>query len=150
MRIFQWFERILNDFPKNGVDFGERFWEEIMRKITYKGRCEKQKLSKCIEVCRTYDKVQAIYAQILDASDEIGEIRCNVVMEGYENGLFSTDFVCTKTNGDLMVRECTYRKLLILPRTMRLLDDSRKYWLKHGVTDWGVVVDAKERTAQER
>ena len=27
--------------------------------------------------------------------------------------------------------------------TAKLLDASRDYWLKHGVTDWGLVVDAK-------
>ena len=55
-----------------------------------------------------------------------------------------TDFVCTKTNGDLMVRECISTKLLEKPLSMKLLDMSRTYWLRHGVTDWGIVVDAAE------
>lgn len=49
--------------------------------------------------------------------------------------------LCTKTDGDLMVRECVFRKFLMKPLTVKLLDASREYWLKRGVTDWGVVID---------
>ena len=55
-----------------------------------------------------------------------------------------TDFVCKKANGDLMVRECIRRKLLSRPQMVALMDMSRTYWLRHGVTDWGVVVDTFE------
>ena len=55
---------------------------------------------------------------------------------------YTSDFVCIKTNGDWMVRECVYRKFLMKPMTVKLLDISRDYWLRHGVTDWGVVIDA--------
>ena len=55
-----------------------------------------------------------------------------------------TDFVCKKTDGDLMVRECISTKLLEKPFSMKLLDMSRTYWLRHGVTDWGIVVDEAE------
>jgi hypothetical protein len=30
---------------------------------------------------------------------------------------------------------------LMKPLTVKLLDASRDYWLRHGVTDWGVVID---------
>ena len=40
-----------------------------------------------------------------------------------------------------MVRECVYRKVLTKPMTVRLLDASREYWLRHGVSDWAVVVE---------
>ena len=55
-----------------------------------------------------------------------------------------TDFVCKKTDGDLMVRECISRKLLSRPQMAAMMDMSRNYWLRHGVTDWGIVVDAAE------
>jgi len=64
-------------------------------------------------------------------------------MDGLAEGEYTTDFVCTKADGDLMVRECVFRKNLLRPTTAKLLDVSRDYWLKHGVTDWGLVVDAK-------
>lgn len=115
-----------------------------MRKKGYKGRCEKRKLSKSEEVVRTYDAVQFQYADILQNCNEIKEIRCNVLMDGLPEGEYTSDFVCVKTNGDLMVRECVFRKYLTKPLTVKLLDISREYWLKHGVLDWGLVVDAEK------
>jgi hypothetical protein len=41
------------------------------------------------------------------------------------------------------VRECIYRRLLNKPMTLKLLDASREYWLRHGATDWGLVTDAE-------
>lgn len=71
-----------------------------MRKKNFKGRCEKRTISKCDEVCRTFDPIQYAYADILQASEDIKEIRCNVP-----------------------------------------LDASRLYWLRRGVTDWGLVIN---------
>ena len=131
--------------------FGDCFWEMAecfhrgritnMRKKNFKGRCEKRVLGKCAEVCRTYDAIQYAYADLLQASDEIKEIRCNVLLDGLEVGEYTSDFVCTKADGDLMVRECVFRKFLMKPLTVKLLDASREYWLRYGVTDWGVVID---------
>lgn len=112
-----------------------------MVKRGYKGRCEKQRIEKCKEVCRTYNPIQKEYANLLSKNDEILEIHCNVLMEGLEDGDYTSDFVCTKQNGDLMVRECVYRNHLLKPRTMKLLEASRKFWLSHGVYDWGIVVE---------
>jgi len=112
-----------------------------MRKKNYKGRCEKRSISKCKEICRTYDAIQYAYADILQASEDIKEIRCNVPMDGLSVGEYTSDFVCTKSNGDLLVRECIDRKFLTKPMTVNLLDASRLYWLRRGVTDWGLVLN---------
>ena len=112
-----------------------------MRKKNYKGRCEKRVLSKCKEVCRTYDDIQSAYAALLQKSDSITEIRCNVLLNSLEAGEYTSDFVCVKTDGDMMVRECVNRKYLTKPMTVKLLDASRNYWLRHGVTDWGIVTN---------
>lgn len=112
-----------------------------MRKKNFKGRCEKRKVEKCSEVCRTYDAIQYAYADLLQASDEIAEIKCNYPLDGLDIGEYTSDFVCVKAGGDLMVRECVFRKFLLKPMTVKLLDASREYWLRHGVTDWGVVID---------
>ena len=69
-------------------------------------------LEKSKEVCRFYDEIQALYANRLQECEEIKEIRCNVLLEGLEVGDYTSDFVCVKSNGDLMVRECVYRKFL--------------------------------------
>jgi hypothetical protein len=115
-----------------------------MRKKNYKGRCEKRMLSKCQDVCRTYDAIQYAYADVLQEDPEIKEIRCNVLLEGLELGAYTSDFVCVKSDNDLMVRECVFRKHLTKPMTVKLLDASREYWARHGVMDWGLVIDAEK------
>lgn len=112
-----------------------------MRKKNFKGRCEKRTISKCEEVCRTFDSIQCAYADVLQASENIKEIRCNVPLDGLPDGEYTSDFVCTKTNGELLVRECVERRFLTKPLTVKLLDVSRLYWLRRGVTDWGLVVN---------
>lgn len=112
-----------------------------MRKKNFKGRCEKRTISKCEYVCRTFDPIQYAYADVLQASEEIKEIRCNVPLDGLPDGEYTSDFVCTKTNGDLLVRECVDRRFLTKPLTVKLLDVSRHYWLRRGVTDWGLVIN---------
>ena len=121
-----------------------------MRPKNFKGsRCTKKKLKKCEEIARTYDKIQTAYAEILYRDKNIANIRCNVPLEDFPEGEFTTDFLCTKANGDLMVRECVFRSKLSLPRTCRLLDISRGYWLKRGVTDWAIVIDKEDSNAEE-
>ena len=127
-----------------GDVFGKAKQDErkaFMRKKNFKGRCEKRTISKCDEVCRTFDPIQYAYADVLQASEDIKEIRCNVPMDGLSVGDYTSDFVCTKTNGDLLVRECVDRRFLTKPLTVKLLDASRLYWLRRGVTDWGLVIN---------
>lgn len=112
-----------------------------MRKKNFKGRCEKRIIAKCNDVCRTYDAIQYVYADILQSSDKIQEIRCNVPLDGIDIGEYTSDFVCVKTDNDWMVRECVFRKLLMKPLTVKLLDASREYWIRRGVSDWGLVID---------
>lgn len=115
-----------------------------MRKKGFKGRCEKRVIRKCAEVCRTFDPIQYAYADILQQSEDVQEIRCNVLLDGLIEGEYTSDFVCIKADGDMMVRECVQRKFLMKPMTVRLLDASREYWLRHGVADWGLVIDAEK------
>lgn len=79
-----------------------------MRKKNYKGRCEKRRISKCEDVCKTYDAIQYAYADILESDNGIVEIRCNVGLEGLD---YTSVFVCKKADGEYMVRECVYRRL---------------------------------------
>ena len=143
---------MISEFPKSTIpNFPKtipfHFWESVFGKwetwqdIPHAGRCEKRTIGKCTEVCRTYDAIQYAYADLLQASDEVKEIRCNVLLDGLDVGEYTSDFVCTKVDGDLMVRECVFRKFLMKPLTVKLLDASRDYWLRHGVTDWGMVID---------
>ena len=115
-----------------------------MRKKNYKGGCEKRTLSKSKEVCRFYDAIQSKYADVLQEDKDIEEICCNVPLEKLPEGEFTSDFLCVKKNGDYMVMECVRRKYLQKPMTVKLLDISRNYWLKNGVSDWGIVIDAEK------
>lgn len=121
-----------------------------MRKKGYKGRCEKKRLEKCKEICKTYDALQYAYADVLEECEDIVEIRCNVLLEGLEEGEYTSDFVCVKKGNDLMVRECINRKYLTKPMTVKLLEASREFWLRHGVSDWGLVIDEEKIIVQER
>jgi hypothetical protein len=138
-----------NIFGETHMKFWRNFWRisggHFMRSKNFKGsKCVKMKLNKSEEVVRTFDNIQTVYAQILDKNENIQMIQCNVPLEGIEDGEFTTDFVCTKTDGDILVRESVFRKKLSLPRTCKLLDASREYWTKRGVTDWGIVIEQEE------
>ena len=115
-----------------------------MRKKNYKGRCEKKYVSKCDSICKTYDPIQTAYVDLLDSNPDIDKIKCKVILDGDEAGEYMTDIVCTKSNGELLVRECVNMKILTRPLTGKMLDISRTYWLRRGVADWGIVVDAAE------
>lgn len=67
-----------------------------------------------------------------------------MLLNGLAEGDYTSDFVCVKADNDLVVRECVYRKYLTKPMTVKLLDMSREYWLNHGVSDWGLVIDAEK------
>ena len=120
-----------------------------MKPLKIKDRCTKKKLLKCRDVARLYDKIQIAYVDKLEQDGTVKEIRCNVPLENLSEGDFTSDFVCVKTDGDYMVRECVWRKKLTLPRTAKLLDASRNYWTRRGVTDWGIVIE-KEDSIDEK
>lgn len=128
--------------------FKERMAED---KKSYRGtRCEKRTMSKCADgVARTYSVLESKYADKLEADPNVKEFRCQVLLEGLEIGEYCSDFVATKVDGDLMVRECVYRKHLRKPMTAKLLDASRNYWRRRGVEDWGIVVEKKENAEGE-
>jgi len=90
--------------------------------------------------------VQYACADYLSAQDDIVEIRCNVILDDLvEDAEYTSDFVCKKKDGDILVRECVYRKQLDLPRTAKLLELSRVYWVKRSITDWRIVIDADSK-----
>ncbi len=117
-----------------------------MRKKNYRGvKCTKRYVEKCEDVCKTYDSIQYAYADLLSASDDIQCFRVNVLLVGLAEGEYTSDFVITKTDGGLMIRECVSRKHLTKPMTAKMLDASRNYWMSHGVTDWGIVIESEGR-----
>ncbi len=102
----------------------------------------KKKLNKCKTVFSAYNDIQYKYGVQLDSNQEIANIECNVKLVGCTEGdYYTTDFYCTKTNGEFLVRECVDKNKLLKPMTVKLLDISRNYWLSKGITDWGIVLN---------
>lgn len=67
-----------------------------MRKKNYKGRCEKVSVSKSKDVCRLYSEIQKKYLRMLEENNEIQEIRCNVLLDGLEEGAYTSDLYARK------------------------------------------------------
>lgn len=101
-----------------------------MRNANQKGRCVKRALPKFTSVCRTFDVVQQVYAEKLSANEDIADVKCNVSIDDTSEGQFTTDFVITKKDGSVAVRECVLRSNALRPRMIKLLDFSQRYWLK--------------------
>ena len=118
--------------------------EFSMKKINYKGRCEKRKVSKCEEVCRTYSKIQSAFVDVLEKDEEVISFECNVRLRGVADDKYSSDFVIKKADGTTMIRECVWRINLQKPSYAKLLDISRNYWRSKGITNWGLVIEKKE------
>lgn len=115
-----------------------------MQKKNPKTRCERRCIQKSKEVCRFYNQIQLRYAEALETNENIVEINCNVPLDNLGIGQYSSDFVCKKNDGTYMVRECVWRKQLAWPSVTKLLDASWDYWKKHGVEDWGIVIEKEE------
>ena len=60
-----------------------------MKKINYKGRCEKRKVSKCEDICRTYSKIQSAMVDMLENNDDAVSFECNVRLKGVAEDLYS-------------------------------------------------------------
>ena len=106
----------------------------FMRKKNYKGaKVSKRVVAKCEGVCRTYDAIQYAYANLLSETEEVKSFQVHVLLQGLEEGAYTSDFVIAKADGNLMVRECVSRKHLTKPMTPKLLDASRNYWKSHGI-----------------
>lgn len=114
-----------------------------MRNTKSKVKCTKISITKSPNVFRAYNDVQLAYVKKLEEDNSVREIRANILIGTLDglDGKYSTDFFVIKTNGDVYVRECVYRKYLTKPLTIKMLDASREYWLAKGVEDWGVVID---------
>ena len=105
--------------------------------LTIKGKLNKKK-----GVFVAFNQLQFKYGQLLDKDDEIVEIQANYSLKDFSLGNnYTSDFVCKKTNGELKIRECIYRKNIMKPSVIKLLDEGRNYWSSRGVDDWGIVID---------
>lgn len=108
-----------------------------------KTRCTKQRLSKCEDVCRTYNKISEAFALVLESNSDVMSFRTNVYLENFSEGEYTSDFLIVKANGEIAIRECISCDTITRPKNARLLDCSRNYWQERGINDWGIVVDER-------
>lgn len=130
------------------INLGKDF--EIVRNKNQKTRCEKQMLPKVEGIFKSYDKVQSAGAVYLSKQEDIENIRCNVDSAVIDGVAYTTDFIYEKKDGTLAVRECVFRKLITKPKTVKLLDASRSFWMKRGVMDWGIIIDADASISENK
>ena len=79
-----------------------------MKKINYKGRCEKRKVSKCKDICRTYSKIQSAMVDMLEMDEEVTSFECNVCLEGVSGNMYSSDFVIKMVDGSTRVSRLVF------------------------------------------
>ena len=104
------------------------------------------KLDKCSNECVVYDSVQRDCAYSLQDDQEIVSFECNVATPDFEDGQYTSDFVCHTADGGIRVYECTERRP-IPKNKMRLLLCCEKYWKKRGAAEWTLVVRERFPTA---
>ena len=101
-----------------------------MRNERTRSRTIRKRIGKCRGIFRAFNEIQLRYAEKLDQREDIKTIECNVRLAGLSIGEgYTSDLVCAKEDGSLMVRETVQR------------DASREYWLSKGAKDWGIVLD---------
>ena len=129
----------------SGIDTKQRTQTKglTMQRKDPKCRCEKRVVEKSTGVCKLYSKLQSAYLDILQNNDSIETIQCNVPLDGFSQGDYTTDFLCKCKDGTFMVRECVERKYLTKPMTISLLDASRLFWAKREITNWGIVTNTE-------
>ena len=120
-----------------------------MRNSKNKEKVVKRQLSKCADpVCRTYSPIQTAYAEMLEKDESVKEFRCNLSLPDFPltDGSYTSDFLITLEDGELVVAECCRRDYVTRPMHIRLLDASREYWLRRGVKpeNWRLIINEEK------
>ena len=111
----------------------------------YKGRIEKVQMPKCLGVCQIYNPIQGAYAERLSNDPSIKNYQCHIFLEGLDaEREYTSDFLCTRQDDTVMVRETVKRSSLSRGKTVKLLELSQHYWAGKGIADWGIVTDEEE------
>ena len=88
--------------------------------------------------CKTYSALQLACAKSFERDPTVKEFVTNVPMIGTE---YTTDFLITYQSGDVMARECIRLEDYETPVGQHLMEQSKEYWINHGIRHWGLVVE---------
>ena len=116
-----------------------------MRNKVQKGRCIKLSLDGFEEVVKTYDELQLAAAKFLSSNRDFVDCQCNVESCTIDDTKYTTDFVAKDKGGKLTALECVQRKNLTKPKTIKLLDESQRFWCARGI-EWGLILDKEGGT----
>ena len=116
-----------------------------MRNMSSNVKCIRVSSKKSDKVCRCYSDLQLKYLELIEEDDKIVKVELNVKLSisSIEES-YSTDFLITLDDETVRIRECVYKKQLLRPTAVKLLDLSRNYWLSKGYSDWGIIINEKE------
>lgn len=113
-----------------------------MRNTHTRTKTIKKKLPKCQGVFYAYNELQEKYGELLSKREDVLEFKANFKLKDFPLGdFYTTDFVITTVDGKTLIRECVYREKILKPSNIKLLDESRAYWLSKGIKNWGIVVN---------
>ena len=88
--------------------------------------------------CRIYSALQLACAKSLESNPTVKEFITNVQMTGTE---YTSDFLITYQDDSVMVQECIRLEDYETPMGQHLIEQSKEYWISHGVWHWGLVVE---------
>lgn len=115
-----------------------------MHKKDYKGRCEKKTLTKSKEICRTYDPIQNKFADMLNDSPDIKEIRCNVLLDNFPEGEYTSDFDYALNKWRFNGERMHTKRQDIKANEYQTFRCIKSILVNHGISDWGIVTNAEE------
>ena len=115
-----------------------------MRNSKTNGKTLKKAMSKCKKRFIAYSDTQFKYAHTLEADNQIIDIQANVKLNSFPLGdCYTTDFLCKKADNTYIAIETIEKKYLLKPMHLKLLENSRHYWLARGV-DWKLIIGEKK------
>lgn len=98
---------------------------------------------KCKNRFIAFNDTQFNYGDYLDSDNNIIEFQCNVRLQGFSLGdNYTSDFLCVKADKTMIVMETIDKKNLLKPKNLKLLEESRHYWLARGV-EWKLIIGEK-------
>ena len=114
-----------------------------MRNSKTNGKTLKKALSKCKKRFIAYSDTQYKYADYLEADIQIIDIQANIKLNGFPLGdSYTTDFFCKKADNTFIAIETIDKKHLLKPMHLKLLENSRHYWISRDV-EWKLIIGEK-------
>ena len=97
----------------------------------------KPMLGKCENECVVYTQIQLSCALYLQNEDSVASFSCNVPMPDFEDGQYTSDFVCKNADGTIAVYECIEAQEQLVDEGELLLREWQ-HWFARGAFTWAL------------